>query len=120
MAEGKESARFTALMQREEDMRVPEGTPGYPPPAAPNPPDECPIVTMNFAGGLFGYAELVENWIAAGHFFNGPCTVWFRMNHPLVKDEEPTPYQRVAVAATRATASAPRWTSASIFSSIAT
>jgi hypothetical protein len=98
-AEGKEIARFAALMQREDDMPVPEGTPGCPPPAAPKPVSQCPIVTMNFAGGSFGYAELVENRIAAGHFFNGPCTVWFRMNHPLVKDEPPSHYQRVAVAA---------------------
>jgi hypothetical protein len=99
MAEGKESARFTALVQREEDLPVPEGSPGHPPPAAPKPPSECPAVTMNFADGSFGYAELVENRIAAGHFFNGPCAAWFRMTHPLVKGETPSPYQRVAVAA---------------------
>ncbi len=31
-AEGKDIARFTALAQREEDLPVPEGTPGHPPP----------------------------------------------------------------------------------------
>ena len=31
-AEGKEIARFAALMQREEDLPVPDGTPGHPPP----------------------------------------------------------------------------------------
>ena len=50
-------------------------------------------------GGAFGYADLVENRVAEGQIFNGPCAVWFRMNHPLVKGETPSPYQRVAVAA---------------------
>ncbi len=54
---------------------------------------------MNFAAGAFGYASLVENRVAEGHFFNGPCAAWFRMNHPLVQGETPSPYQRVAVAA---------------------
>ena len=51
------------------------------------------------AGLRSGYGHLVENRIAAGRFFNGPSAAWFRMNHPLVKGETPTPYQRVAVAA---------------------
>jgi hypothetical protein len=98
-AQGKDVARFTALMQREDDLPIPEGTPGHPPPAAPKPPGECPVVTMHFADRPFGYADLVENRLAAGHFFNGPCAAWFRMNHPLIKGERPSPYQRVAVAA---------------------
>lgn len=98
-AEGKDIARFTALMQREEHMVVPDGTPGHPPPTAPKPPGECAVVTMASAGHEFGYAELVENRIAEGHFFDGPCAAWFRMNYPLIKGEQPTPYQRVAVAA---------------------
>src|ERR1700727_3903632 len=51
------------------------------------------------AGLRSGYGHLVENRIAAGRFFNGPSAAWFRMNHPLVKGETPTLYQRVAVAA---------------------
>jgi len=98
-AEGKEVARFTALMQREEGIEIPRDTPGHPPPAAPKPPGQCPAVTMNFVDGSFGYARLVENRLAEGHFFNGPCAAWFRMAHPLVKGEPPSPYQRVAVAA---------------------
>ena len=98
IAEGKEVARFTALMQREEDLPVPEGTPGHPPPHAPKPPDECPVVTMAFADRTLGYGHLVENRLAEGRFFNGPCAAWFRMNHPLIKGEQPSPYQRVAVA----------------------
>ncbi len=97
-AGGKEIARFTALMQREELLAIPEGTPGHPPPQAPKPVAESPAVTMAFSEE-FGYADLVENRLAAGRFFNGPCAAWFRLNHPLVKGEEPSSYQRVAVAA---------------------
>ena len=31
--------------------------------------------------------------------FKGPGAVWFRLAHPLVQGEAPSPYQRVAVAA---------------------
>ena len=98
-AAGKEIARFTALMQREEALAIPDGTPGHPAPQAPKPVDESPVVTIPLAAEGFGYADLVENRLAAGKFFDGPCAAWFRMNHPLVKGEEPSPYQRVAVAA---------------------
>ncbi|MBV8794270.1 MAG: thioesterase family protein [Hyphomicrobiales bacterium] len=98
IAQEKDVARFTALMQREEDLPVPKGTLGHPPPAAPKPPDQCPAVTMHFTDRPFGYADLVENRLAAGRFFKGPCAAWFRMNHPLVKGEAPSFYQRVAVA----------------------
>ena len=49
-------------------------------------------------GRDLGYGHLMENRLAAGHFFKGPCAAWFRMNHPLVKGETPSGYQRVAVA----------------------
>ena len=97
----KEIARFTALVQREVVLPVPKGTPGHPPPEAPKSWRDSPSVTMAFegAGADFGYAELVENRTAEGRAFAGPCAVWFRLNHPLVKDEAPSPYQRVVVAA---------------------
>jgi len=98
-ADGKEIARFTALMQREEALAVPDGTPGHPAPQAPKPVEACPVVTIPAVNSGFGYAELVENRLAAGKFFDGPCAAWFRMNHPLVRGEDPSPYQRVAVAA---------------------
>jgi hypothetical protein len=97
-AEDKDIVRFTALMQREDDLPVPEETLGHPPPAAPNPPDQCPLVKMPMAELRTGYGQLVENRLAAGRFFNGPCAAWFRMNHPLIEGEPLSPYQRVAVA----------------------
>ena len=96
---GKDVARFTALMQREVETPTPAGTPGHPLPAAPRLPDLSEPVVMPFAGSQPGYADLVENRIAEGRFWAGPCSVWFRMRHPLVDDETPSPYQRVAVAA---------------------
>lgn len=99
VAGGKEVARFTALMQREDTVPVPEGTAGHPLPMAPRPPADSTPVVMPFAGRLPGYGDLVENRVAEGRFFQGPCSVWFRLRHPLVEGEEPSPYQRTAVAA---------------------
>ena len=61
-----------------------------------------------FADGSFGYTNLVENQVSLeGHFFNGPCAAWFRMNHPLIQGETPSPYRaRGRHRRTRATASA--------------
>jgi len=100
IARGKEIARFTAPAQREEVLPVPEGTPGHPPPRPPRSWRDSAVVAMGtISDHHFGYAELVENRLAEGTIFRGPCAVWFRLNHPLIKGEEPSPYQRVAVAA---------------------
>ena len=99
IAANKEIALFTALAQREIDLPVPEGTPGHPLPQAPKRPDESGPVKMAFDGEDFGYGALIEIRSAAGEAFRGPSAVWFRLNHPLVKGEAPSPYQRVAVAA---------------------
>ncbi len=99
IAGDKEVARFTALMQREDAVPVPEGTPGHPLPVAPRAPADCETVFMPFAGKQRGYGDLVENRVAEGRFFRGPCSIWFRLRHPLVDGETPSPYQRVAVAA---------------------
>lgn len=100
LAHGKEVARATALVQREAEVPVPEGTAGHPLPAAPRAPADCAGVTFPFASAEHvGYGDLVENRLVAGEFFNGPCTAWFRLRHPLVAGEGASPYQRVAVAA---------------------
>ena len=98
-AQGKEVARFTALMQREHDLPVPTGTPGHPLPVAPKSPSESVVCHMPFPGLVGGYGDLVESRLAEGRFFDGPCSAWFRLRHALVVGEQPSPYQRVAVAA---------------------
>src|SRR4030095_15524281 len=57
VAEGKEVARFTALIQREDDVPVPAGTPGHPLPQAPRPPHECPEGRMPFTHRQVGYTD---------------------------------------------------------------
>ena len=99
IANGKAVLRFTALVQRENPIDLPHPLIGHPWPSAPRPPGECPIVHFPFANRTIGYNELVENRQAAGTMFHGPCAVWFRLEHPLVEGETPSPYQRVAVAA---------------------
>ena len=99
VAHGKEIGVFTALAQRENPMELPEGLAGHPLPVVPLSPEDAPVVSFPFAGRHVGYAELVETRAARGHIFDGPCAIWFRLNHPLVADETPSPYQRVAVAA---------------------
>ena len=99
VADNKEIALFTALAQREQDLPVPDGTPGHPLPRAPRSIEASTPSNMAINAEMFGYAHLVENRLAEGVAFKGPSSVWFRLNHPLVKGEEPSPYQRVAVAA---------------------
>jgi hypothetical protein len=95
----KELARFTALAQRESALALPEALDGHPLPQAPRPPQDCAPLRMPFGHRLPGYADLVENRLAAGAFFRGHCAAWFRLQHPLVEGETPSGYQRVAVAA---------------------
>lgn len=96
---GKELARFTALAQRESELALPEALDGHPLPRAPKMPADCEVTRMPFGHRLAGYADLVENRIASGTFFRGRCAAWFRLQRPLVADEVPSGYQRVAVAA---------------------
>ncbi|HEU0203654.1 MAG TPA: thioesterase family protein [Burkholderiaceae bacterium] len=99
VADGKDIALFTALMQREDDVPVPAGTAGHPLPAPPRSPEASVAATMPFGRRHIGYGNLVETRVAAGKFFDGPCAAWFRLRYPLLNDETPSPYQCVAVAA---------------------
>lgn len=98
-SEGKELARFTALAQRESDTVLPDALDGHPLPQAPRMPADSTPVRMPFGSRLAGYADLVENRTATGSFFSGRCAAWFRLQRPLVEGEDPSGYQRVAVAA---------------------
>ena len=99
LAGDKVLARCTALAQREADVSLPDGLPGHPLPMAPRGPDESPVATFPFAHGKVGYGDLVENRVAQGRFFKGPCAIWFRLKYPLLGGAMPSAYQRVAVAA---------------------
>jgi Thioesterase-like superfamily len=96
---GKELARFTALAQREHELTLPDDLDGHPLPQAPKSPAESAVQRMPFGRRLPGYADLVENRIASGTFFRSRCAAWFRLQRPLVEGEDPSGYQRVAVAA---------------------
>ena len=72
------------------------------PPPAPSLPgpqqaDERPFFDT---GQAVGYHTAMEYRFLEGAFLEpGPATVWMRMRHPLVAGEQPTPLQRVLVAA---------------------
>lgn len=99
LADGKELLRATALFQREDEVPLPAALPGHPLPQAPIPPGGATPDKMQFPHGLPGYSDLVETRVAAGRMFAGPSAVWFRLRHALVLGHEPSPYERVAVAA---------------------
>ena len=98
-AGGKEVARFTALAQREATVEFPAALPGHPPPAAPRPVEDSPPSRFPFTSRSIGYPDLVETRLARGTFFSGPCSVWFRLRHPLIAGQTPSAIERVAVAA---------------------
>jgi len=100
VAQGKEVARGTALVQRETPLALPEGLPGHPLPQAPRAPADSPPGRFPFHSDAdIGYSQLVETRVAAGEMFRGPCAIWFRLRHPIVAGESPLPAERVAVAA---------------------
>lgn len=93
-ASGREVARASAWrVRRTTGMQVDTRRP------APGPvPEELPHVPPE--GWVEGYLQAIDWRWAGGHFLEpGPATVWGRMRHPLVDDEEPTPLQRVLVLA---------------------
>ena len=99
VANGKPVLRFTALAQRENPVDLPANLPGHPWPMAPRAPNASPVVHMPFHSDRLGYSHLIESRSAQGRIFDGPCAIWFRLNHALVEGEPPSPYQRTAVAA---------------------
>ncbi len=98
VADGKEVARLTALVQREHSVRLPELQPRDSlPTAAPRALDDSPPCQFPFAGRHVGYADLVETRLAKGRIFDGPCAAWFRLCFPLVQDKPTSDYQRIVV-----------------------
>jgi hypothetical protein len=98
-AGGRELARFTALAQREIELSLPAQIPGHPSPGAPRTPEDSLPARFPFGDQWVGYPDLVEIRVAEGAYFAGPCAAWFRLRRPLIAGREPTPMERVAVAA---------------------
>jgi Thioesterase-like superfamily len=66
----------------------------------PPPPPEEGSEAEFFTDQEYGYHSAMEVRFVAGNFLQqGPATAWLRMRHPLVAGKEPTPLQRVLVAA---------------------
>jgi hypothetical protein len=71
---------------------------GFPP--VPGGPQEAEPGAFFDTGQEIGYHSAMEYRFSEGAFLEpGPATVWLRMGVPLVPDEEPSPLQRVMVAA---------------------
>jgi hypothetical protein len=85
--------------ERGEDVAIPGAStlrPGHVPP----PPAESAERDFFDTGQAVGYHTAMDYRFASGAFLEpGPATVWMRMRQPLVAGEEPTPLQRVLVAA---------------------
>jgi Thioesterase-like superfamily len=79
------------------DVDLPDGIGGGDPP--PGPRDGRPEPFFD-TGQEVGYHSAMEYRFVAGSFLApGPATVWLRMGVPLVAGEQPSPLQRVMVAA---------------------
>jgi len=66
----------------------------------PAPPEDGEAASFFPTGQEHGYHSAMEVRFVAGGFLEpGPATAWLRMRQPLVAGEEPTPLQRLLVAA---------------------
>jgi hypothetical protein len=69
-------------------------------PPGPSLPSEPGPSTFLPSGHDVGYHSAMELRFTTGAFTElGPATAWLRMRHPLVGEDEPTPLQRVLIAA---------------------
>jgi hypothetical protein len=95
--EDGEVMRATAWRLATEPVELAPKPPPEPPPHGPDdgePRDFFPT------GVDVGYHTAMEYRFVVGAFLElGPAVVWMRMRHPLVEGEEPTPLQRVLIAA---------------------
>jgi Thioesterase-like superfamily len=87
-AVGPEEASGPGLDGRLEERKVPPG------------PEHGEPLRFFPTKHAVGYNSAMEWRFVEGAFLEpGPATVWMRMRHPLVPGEEPTPLQRVLIAA---------------------
>ena len=89
-ADGRDAARAAAWRVKRTTQ---EGVPSRAPAPPPLPAEALEIPA---GGWVDGYLSAVEWRFVEGRFdVPGPATVWTRLKHPLVPDEEPSPLQRV-------------------------
>ncbi|HEV2814226.1 MAG TPA: thioesterase family protein, partial [Solirubrobacteraceae bacterium] len=95
---GREMCRAGAVfLHRQELEGLPAETTG---PPLPKPPEEGRLATWSGDQDLeaFHRTGMEMRWIA-GDWSRGPGTVWFRLEHPVLDDEEPSAAMRAAAAA---------------------
>lgn len=94
LVDGREVLRATALCIRstELDLSPPAGT-------APAPPEQSAPFEFPFFREAVGYHRGMEVRFASGAWGSGAVMAWMRMRMPLVPGEEPSPLQRVMIAA---------------------
>jgi hypothetical protein len=90
---GTELVRARALRV----MRAETGGVTAEPPPPPGPEQGSPHHAAP-PHGLPMFADAIEIRFVAGAFGGGPSTAWFRLRHPLVAGESPSPLQRLAAA----------------------
>jgi hypothetical protein len=96
-ADGTELMRAQGWRLRTEEVGF-ESTSGFP--AMPDGPEQGEPKAFFDTGYDVGYHTAVDYRFTAGAFVErGPATVWIRMAVPLLPEEEPSPLQRVLVAA---------------------
>lgn len=96
-ADGTLLARAHALCIRVTQLALPvSGDPVVDPVASPE--DSKPF-KFDFFTGDVGYHTAMELRLARGEFGKGNVAVWMRTRYPLIEGEEPTPFQRVMIAA---------------------
>jgi hypothetical protein len=97
-AAGEPLMRASAWRLRSAPLEIPPGAmaPAEPPPG----PEQGSEVEFFPTGEELGYHSAMEVRFVKGAFIEpGPALVWLRMRQPLVAGEEPSPLQRVLVAA---------------------
>jgi Thioesterase-like superfamily len=92
-----EVMRATAWLLRPAAVELP---PGLVPDTVPSGPEHGEVKDFFDTGQGVGYHTGMEHSFVTGGFLEpGPATVWLRMRRPLIAGEDPTPLQRVLIAA---------------------
>ncbi len=92
----QEVMRATALRIRRAPVAAPAQADGAPPHGGPaggallEPPAERPV--------SFAWSAMEIRFVAGSFWEVGPAFAWFRLRHPLVAGEQPSPLQRLAAA----------------------